>query len=297
MRVFLTGATGFIGSALVPELIDSGHEVAGLARSDKSAKALASAGARAHRGDLDDPDSLRSGAAESDAVIHTAFNHDFTKYVENCEADRRVIEVLGAALAGTDRPLIITAGAAVRSAHPGQPATEDDPVPSSRFVPRAASEEAAVAVANRGGRVVVIRLSQIHDTARQGLVTLLIEIARQKGVSAYVGDGLSRWPAAHRLDTARLYRLGLEKGAPNGRYHAAAEEGIAARDIAQAIGEGLKIPVVSLTPEQAPEHFGWLAPFVSADMPVSSAKTQAELDWRPTGPGLIDDLRNMRFGG
>jgi nucleoside-diphosphate-sugar epimerase len=295
MRVFVTGATGFIGSAVVPELIGAGHQVLGLARSDEGAKSLATAGAKVQRGDLEDLESLRSAAANSDAVIHTAFNHDFSKYVANCEADRRVIESFGSVLAGSDRLLIVTSGTGMSNSAPGHPSTEDDPPASSKLVPRAASEEAAASVAAQGVRVAVVRLSQIHDTVKQGLVTYAIHLAREKGVSAYVGDGLNRWPAAHRLDTAHLYRLALENSDADVRYHAVAEEGVLVRDIAGAIGRGLKVPVVSIAPEEAAGHFGWLAPFVGWDIPACSTQTREELGWSPTGPGLISDLENMRY--
>jgi nucleoside-diphosphate-sugar epimerase len=293
MRIFLTGATGFIGSAIIPELIGSGHQVLGLTRSDAGAEALVRAGARAHRGDLEDMDSLRAGAAMADAVIHAGFNHDFSKYVENCEADRRVIEALGSVLAGSDRPLIITSGTAMAKVERGAPATETDAPAPSKTVPRAASEEAAAAVAARGGRVMVVRLAQIHDTTKQGMVSPAIELARQKRISAYVGDGLNRWPAAHRLDTARLYRLVLEKGAANARYHAVAEAGVSMREIAEVIGQILQVPVVSLAPEEAARHFGWLAPFAGWDMPASNTRTREQLGWNPTGPSLLADLRNF----
>ncbi len=295
MRVFVTGATGFIGSAIVQELIDAGHQVLGLTRSDAGAQSLIAAGAEVHRGDLENLESLRSGAADADAVIHTAFNHDFSKFVANCEADRQVIEALGDALAGSGSLLIVTSGTGMANSGPGLPATEDDPPVSSKVVPRAASEEAAASVAARGVRVAVVRLPQVHDTVKQGLVTYAIQVAREKGVSAYVGDGLNRWPAAHRLDTARLYRLALEKAGAGARYHAVAEEGVPVRDIAEAIGRGLKVPVVSLTAEKAAGHFGWLAAFAGWDIPASSAQTREKLGWNPTGPGLISDLENMRY--
>ena len=237
MRVFLTGATGFIGSAVVRELIEAGHQVLGLARSEAGAKSLSAAGAQVHRGDVQDLESLRSGAAEADAVIHAAFIHDFSKFKENCEIDRRAIATLGDALAGSDRLLIVTSGTLMASSGPGVPATENDPPVSTEVVPRAASEEAASSVAARGVRVATMRLSQIHDTVKQGLVSYAIQVAREKGVSAYVGDGLNRWPAAHRLDTAHLYRLALEKGDGSVRYNAVAEEGVRVRDIAEAIGQ------------------------------------------------------------
>ena len=295
MRVFVTGATGFIGSAIIQELLHAGHQVLGLARSDAGAQSLIAAGAQVHRGDLGDLESLRRGAAGSDAVIHTAFNHDFSQYLANCEADRHVIDALGSVLEGSNRPLIITSGTGMANSRHGHLATEEDVPASSQQVPRAASEEAAASVAERGGRVLVVRLPQVHDTVKQGLVTYAIHIARAKGVSAYVGDGLNRWPAAHRLDTAHLYRLALEKGNAGARYHAVAEEGVTFRDIAEVIGRGLNVPVVSLKPEDAEGHFGWLAAFTGWDVPASSAQTREQLGWNPTGPGLIADLGNMRY--
>jgi nucleoside-diphosphate-sugar epimerase len=295
MKVFITGATGFIGSAVVHELIGAGHQVVGLARSDAGAQSLSAAGAEVYRGDIENLESLRSGAANSDAVIHTAFNHDFSKYVANCEADRQVIEALGDALAGSGRLLIVTSGTGMANLGPGILATERDLPASSKVVPRAASEEAAASVAARGVRTAIVRLPQVHDTVKQGLVTYAIQVAREKGVSAYVGDGLNRWSAAHRLDTARLYRLALEKADAGDRFHAVTEEGVPVRDIAQAIGRGLNVPVVALTPEESSKHFGWLAPFVGRDVPASSVYTRERLGWNPTGPGLITDLENMRY--
>jgi nucleoside-diphosphate-sugar epimerase len=295
MRVFVTGATGFIGSAIIEELIAAGHQVLGLARSDAGAKSLIAAGAEVHRGDVEDLESLRNGAAAADAVIHTAFIHDFSKFQENCEIDRRAIEALGSALAGTDRLLIVTSGTGMAKSASGLLATENDPPVSSKVNPRGASEEAAASVAARGVRVAVMRLPQVHDTEKQGFVSYAIRLAREKGVSAYVGDGLNRWPAAHRLDTAHLYRLALEKTDANARYHAVAEEGVPVRDIAKSIGRGLKVPVVSIAPEEAQGHFGWLAAFVGWDMLASSAQTREKLGWDPTGPALLTDLENMRY--
>ncbi len=294
MRVFVTGATGFIGSAIVPELINAGHQVLGLSRSDAGAKSLAAAGAEVHRGDVEDLDSLRSGAAKSDGVIHTAFIHDFSKFEENCDIDRRAIEALGAALAGSDRPFVVTSGTAV--AHtPGRLTTEED-VPNSPM-PRVASEAAAASLAEQGVRVSIMRLPQVHDPFKQGLITYLVAAARDKGVSAYVGDGQNRWPAVHRLDAAHLYRLALEKGVAGARYNAVAEEGVTLREIAEAVGRGMKLPVVSKSAEEAAQHFGWLGTFVGADIPASSALTQQRLGWRPTGPKLMDDLNQGRFAG
>lgn len=295
MRVFVTGASGFIGTALVAELIGAGHQVLGLTRTDAGAEALSALGAEPYRGTLEDLEGLKRGAAQSDGVVHLAFNHDFATYMANCEDDRRVIEALGAALSGSDRPLLVTSGAGMGSAKPGQPSTEDDPPISSSMIPRAASEEAAEALAAQGVNAAVVRLPQVHDRRRQGLVTYTIQAALEKGVSAYVGEGTNRWTAAHRLDTARLYRLALERAERGARYNAVAEEGVTARAIAEALGRRLGLPVKSITPEAAGEHFGWMAMFALQDSPASSAKTREKLGWTPTGPGLIEDLENLEL--
>jgi len=293
MRIFVTGATGFIGSAVVQELIQAGHQVLGLTRSDAGASFLTAAGAQVHRGDLEDLEALRSGAAQSDGVIHTAFQHDFSQFAASCELDNNAIDALGAVLAGSGRPLIVSGGTGIMA--PGRLVTEDmDPPPINPAFPRA-SEQKAMAYVAKGVRASVVRLPQVHDPVKQGLITYLIAVARQKGVSVYVGEGANRWPAVHRLDCARLYRLVLEKGTAGGRYHPIGEEGVPLREIAEAIGRGLKIPVVSKTPEEALEHFGWLGHFAAADIPVSSAITQQQLGWTPTGPGLIADLNEMRY--
>jgi nucleoside-diphosphate-sugar epimerase len=290
MRVFVTGATGFIGLPTFKELIAAGHKVLGMARSEAGEKSLAAIGADVLRGSLEDLDSLRQGASASDAVIHLAFIHDWSKFVENCEVDRRAIEALGSVLAGSDRPLIVTGGVA-GLAGPGQAATEDDVIPADFPFPRV-SEQTALSL--KGVRASVMRLPQVHDPVKQGLITPVIDVYREKGVCAYVGDGLNRWPAAHVLDVARLYRLAIERAEPNAKYHAVAEEGVSIRDIAEAIGRRLNLPVKSIAQEEAQAFFGWLGMFMAFDMLVSSAQTRKTLGWEPAGPGLIADLDQLR---
>lgn len=292
MRVFVTGASGFVGSAVVRDLVEAGHQVRGLARSDASAAAVAAAGADVLRGSLDDLEVLHAGAAATDGVIHTAFIHDFANFAKSATADERAIATLGAALAGSNRPLLVTSGVAMLS--PGRVSTEEMPVPFIPEFPRA-SERAAAAV---GGQVRTnnIRLApSVHGDGDHGFVPILIGIAREKGVSAYIGDGSNRWPAVHRLDAARLYRLALEKGTSGANYHGVADEGVPFREIAEAIGRGLGVPVASKTPEEAAAHFGWFARFAAIDAPSSSARTRQELGWTPAQPGLIDDLAHGTY--
>jgi nucleoside-diphosphate-sugar epimerase len=294
MRVFVTGATGFIGAAVTKELIAAGHQVLGLCRSEDKAAALAATGAEVFRGSLEDLDSLKDGAAGSDAVIHLAFNHDFSRFLANCKDDRRVIKALGSALAGSNRPLIVTSGTGIANTVPGQPAREDNAIVGSDLHPRAASEETAAAVAADGVNVSVVRLPQVHDPVRQGLITPAIEIYRDKGACAYLGDGLNRWPAAHVLDVARLYRLAIEKAERGAKYHAVAEVGVPMRGVAEVLGARLKLPVKSIAAEEAQAFFGWLARFASLDLPASSEQTRQKLGWQPTGPTLIADLEQLR---
>jgi nucleoside-diphosphate-sugar epimerase len=291
MRVFVTGATGFVGSAVVRELLANGHKVLGLARSDAGAASLDADGAEVHRGSLEDLDSLKSGAAACEAVIHCAFNHDFSKFAENCEMDLRAIEAVGSVLEGSERPLLVTSGLALLA--PGRLATEDD-VASPGFPRR--SEVAARALAARGVRAASVRLPPTtHGAGDHGFVPRLIAIAREKGAAAYVGEGLNRWPAGHRFDAARVYRLALERGASGGPFHAVAEEGVPFKDIAAMIGRHLKLPVVSKTPEQAEQHFGWFARFASIDVPASSARTRARLGWEPREIALLADMEQNYF--
>lgn len=293
MRVLLTGATGFIGSHLVPELVGAGHRVVGLTRLEADARALAVAGAEPLVGDVGDLRLLAEAAAGSDGVIHTAFDHDPTDQERSSEADRRVIAALGRALAGSGRTLVITSGTGLVRSRTGGPATEADEHLSSADHPRAATEMAADAVIAAGGRVAVVRLPQVHDARRQGRISWHVDLARRTGQVAIVGDGRNRVPAVHVSDAVRLYRLALERGEAGARFHAVAEEGVTLREIADAIGDRLALSVVSLTPEAAAEHFGWLAPLAAADLPASGAWTQERLGWAPTGPDLLTDLRGM----
>jgi nucleoside-diphosphate-sugar epimerase len=292
MRIFLTGATGFVGSAVVTELMNAGHQVLGLARSDKGAESLAAAGAEVLRGSLEDLDRLRSGAANSDGVIHTAFIHDFSNYAPAAETDQRAIETLGAALAGTGRPLVVTSGTLLVQ-RKGSLATEKDE-PVLNF-PRK-SETAGLALASQGVRVSIVRLPpSVHGDGDHGFVPRLFAVAREKGVSAYVGDGLNHWPAVHRLDAARLYRLAIEKGPAGSRYHGVADQGVLFRDIARVIGRHLNVPLVSKSKEEAAEHFGWISHFASIDCPASSTQTREQLGWRPTHPSLIADIDRAAY--
>jgi nucleoside-diphosphate-sugar epimerase len=293
MRVFVTGATGFIGSAVVRELIDAGHQVTGLARSGQAAALLEAAGAQVHRGDLGDTGSLRAGAAASDGVIHTAYNHDFSDIPGAAQTDRRAVEALGEALAGSGRPLVVAAGTAL--IRPGRVITEDDPAPEAGQHPRV-SEQVALSFAGRGVRASVMRLSpSVHGEGDHGFVPHLIGLARDKGSSAYVGDGANRWTAVHRLDAARLFRLALEDAPAGARLHAVADEAVPFRDIAEVIGRHLNLPVTALSGAEADGHFGWFAMFASMDVPASSTLTRKQLGWDPVQPGLIPDLEEDHY--
>jgi nucleoside-diphosphate-sugar epimerase len=298
MRVFVTGATGYIGSAVVRELLDAGHQVVGLARSDSAAAALTVAGAEVHRGALDDLDSLHDGAAVADGVIHCAFNNisETTDMATSARTDLRAVEALGAALAGTAKPLVVTSGTLALT--PGRLGTEEDaPDPASVAAPRVPTEVAVIAMAERGVRSSVVRLAPtVHGEGdKRGFVPTLIGLARAKGVSAFVGDGSNRWPAVHRLDAARLFRLAVEAAPAGSRLHAAGEEGVPFHDIAAAIACQLQLPVVSLAAEDASDHFSFLSAMVSIDNPTSSALTQERLGWRPEGPGLIADIEEGHY--
>lgn len=294
MRVFLTGATGFIGSRILRELITSGHEVIGLTRSVSGVETLARAGASAFHGTLEDAPALAKGAENADAVIHTAFDHDFTNFVANCEKDRRIIGALGTVLKGSERPLLITSGVGIGDPGNGEPAREDV-FDAHHFNPRIASELAGQDQLEAGVNVGVVRLPQVHDTVRQGLISPYIEMAREKKVVAYVDQGTNRWAAGHVSDVAKLYVLALERAERGARYNAVAEEGVSALDIADVVAAGLELPTVSLSREEAQGHFGWFAMFASANIIASSTQTRQKLGWTPKGPNLLDDLRNMDY--
>ncbi|MDT0435519.1 MULTISPECIES: SDR family oxidoreductase [Streptomyces] len=299
MRIFVTGASGWIGSALVPELIDAGHQVVGLARSEASAAALTEAGAEVVRGTVDDLDVLRTAATGSDAVIHLAFKHDIAfsgDFQGASDADRRAVDTFGEALAGTDRPFVIASG--VAGLKSGQLATEQD-MPETTGSPvagRAATSMAVLDLASRGVRSSVVRLSPTcHGDGDNGFMAALVAIAREKGLSGYLGDGANRWPAVHRLDAARLFRLAVEKAPAGSVLHGTAEEGVPIREVAEVIGRHLDVPVASVSADDAAGHFGWMAGFVGLDAPVSSARTRELLDWHPTGPGLLEDLEKGHY--
>jgi nucleoside-diphosphate-sugar epimerase len=293
MRIFVTGAPGFIGSALVPQLIQAGHHVVGLTRSEAGATTLRSVGAEVLHGNIEDLDSLRKGAADSDGVIHLAFNHDFSQMQKNAEDDRKAIVAIGEVLLGSSRPFVITSGTGIAANVDGKPSTEESP--ASSWNPRGASEAVMKELAARGVSTSVVRLPQVHNTRKQGLVPYVTALAREKRVSAYLGDGSNRWPAAHVSDVARLYRLAFEKAELGAIYHAVDEEGVSMKAIAEALGRGLKVPVVSIEPEEVEAHFGWIGMFAGLDMPSSSALTREKLNWKPTGPTLIADLDGMDY--
>lgn len=294
MRVFVTGATGFVGSVVVQELLGAGHQVLGLARSEEAAQALTAAGAKAHRGSLEDLDSLKRGAAAAEGVIHLGFVHDFANFAAAAQTDKRAIEAMGEVLAGTNRPLVATSGLAGLQKQPGSLATEQDAVSSK--LPRV-SEAAALALVDKGVRATVVRLAPtVHGAGDHGFVPALIDFARQKGVAVYAGDGANRWAAVHRLDAARLFRLVLEQGQAGARYHGAAEEGIAMHAIMELIGRRLGLPVEAKSPEEAADYLSWVAYFAGLDMASSSAQTQQQLSWHPTQPGLLADMEAHYFG-
>jgi nucleoside-diphosphate-sugar epimerase len=288
MRVFITGAAGFIGSATTKELIANGHEVTGLARNDANVETLKNLGAKVHRGSLEDLESLMAGAKDADGVIHLGFIHDFSKFMENGQIDKRAIEAMGEVLEGTNKPFIVTSGTALIA--PGIAVTEDMRRDAGAFSPRV-SEETGLAFASRGVRAMAIRLPQVHgEKGKAGLISYLVEGARQKGAAVYVGDGTARWAAAHRMDVVRLYRLALEKGTANAIYHAVGEEGVPMRQIIEVVGRDLNLPVKSISKDEAGDYYGPLAMFAGLDMPASSALTQQWLNWKPKEIGLIEDI-------
>jgi nucleoside-diphosphate-sugar epimerase len=295
MRVFLTGATGFIGTHLIPELLQAGHQIVGVTRSEAGAQTLRASGVEPFLGTLEDPAGLARGAATADGVIHCAFDHNFSNFVANCEKDRLAIEAIGEVLKGSDRPFLMTSGVGIGASDtPGQPATEDR-LDLTHPNPRTASEVLANTLVEQGVNISVVRLPQVHDTVKQGLITYFAALAREKGFVAYLGEGRNRWSAAHVTDTARLYRLALERATPGARYHSVAEEGVPAREICAVLGDGLQMPVRSLSSDEAAGYFGWMAMFASMDLPASSEQTRKVLDWTPTGPDLITDLKNMKY--
>jgi nucleoside-diphosphate-sugar epimerase len=293
MRIFVTGAPGFIGSALVPELIKAGHQVLGLTRSEAGAVKLRAGGAEPLHGNIEDLDSLRKGASDSDGVIHLAFNHDFSQFEKNAADERKAIAAIGEVLLGSDRPFVVTSATGIAANVDGKPSTENSPL--SSWNPRAGLEAAVKEFTARGVKTSIVRLPQVHDTRKQGLVPYLFAVTRKKGISAYIGDGSNRWPAAHVSDVARLYRLAFEKAERGAIYHAVDEEGVPMKAIVEAHGRGLNVPVVSIKAEEAEAHFGWLAHFAGHDMPASSILTQQKLNWKPTGSGLIADLDGMDY--
>ena len=293
MRIFVTGATGFIGSALIPELIKAGHQVLGLTRSEAGAVKLRAADAEVLHGNIEDLDSLRKGASDAEGVIHLAFSHDFSQFEKNAADERKAIAALGEVLLGSDRPFVVTSGTAMAANVDGKPSTEDSPIAS--WNPRVGLEKTVKEFTERGVKTSIVRLAQIHDTRKQGLVPYFTAVAREKRVSAYLGAGSNSWPAAHVSDTARLYRLAFEKAERGAIYHAVDEGSVSMKAIAEALGRGLKVPVASLKPEESEAHFGWLGMFAGQDMPSSSAITREKLNWQPTGPGLIADLDGMDY--
>ena len=295
MRVLVTGASGFIGSALIPELHKAGHQVVGLTRSDGGVQALEKAGTQAWRGDVNDLEGLQKAVEQSEGVIHTAFNHDFSRFMASCEEDRKVITAMGDVLAGSNRPMVVTSSIGSSNTVPGTLPVEGNPTASSKVFPRAASDEAALALADRGINVSIMRNPQIHDTVKQGLVSDLIKLARQKGRAAYLGDGFNRWSATHISDAVRVYRLAIERAQPGAKYHAVAEEGVSMREIAEVIAQGLNVPAVSISEDEAADHFGWLIKFAGRELTASGKLTQERLQWTPNGPGLLADLRQMKY--